>query len=47
MGSITNSAQVDLATSLKGRNEKHGVQREEKAKRREHIEPPGIHQRTH
>lgn len=44
MGSITNSAQVDLADSLAKRNEKHGVHHEDKATARKHIEPPGIHQ---
>lgn len=43
MGSITNSAQVDLASSLKKRNEKHGVNHEDKAIARKHLEPPGIH----
>lgn len=47
MGSVTSSVQIDLASSLAKRNEKHGVQHEEKAKRREHIEPPGIHQSMH
>lgn len=46
MGSFTNPAQVNLASSLGSRNEKHGVQHEEKAMRREHIETPGVHQRT-
>jgi len=47
MGSFTNSAQVHLASLLGNRNEEHGVQHEEKAMRREHIETPGIHQRTY
>lgn len=47
MGSVTNSAQIDLTASLGKRNEKNGVLHEDKAKKREHIQLPGIHQRTY
>ena len=43
MGSVTNAAQVDLASALEKRNEKHGVEHGRKAEARKHIEPPGIH----
>ena len=46
MGSFTSSAQVHLASSLGKWNEEQGVQYEEKAIRREHVETPGIRQRT-
>ena len=44
MGSITNAQQVDMASALKERDEKHGVNVKDKARRREGIEAPGIHE---
>lgn len=44
MGSFTNNDQIDLNQALSGRDNRYGVDHKVKAKKREHIDGPGVHE---